>query len=303
MTAAMQQVAEHLGVRPYDAQLLRFTNNAVFVLPSSGIVIRVARSRRLTDRVHKVVELGRWFEQVDAPTIRLVPEVTQPVEAGDLLASVWQYIPPAPPDPTVKELGPALREFHRLNPMSVPLPQWDPIGDARLRIVDAEGLSDDDRQFLLDWCERLDGPIAALQQRAGLRLIHGDAHLGNLLRDQTGRVVLCDFDATCLGPWQVDLVAVAVGEVRFGRRGAHAALAAAYGYDVTTDPDWPLLREARELKMVVAAVPLLQSSVGVGTEFAYRVRSVKDGHFDARWTPFGEVGQQRGLHSSPRPAV
>jgi hypothetical protein len=72
--------------------------------------------------------------------------------------------------------------------------------------------------------------------------------------------VLCDFDPTCRGPWQVDLVAVAVGELRFGRAGAHKQLAAAYGYDVTTDPDWPLLREARELKMVAAAVPLLAST-------------------------------------------
>jgi hypothetical protein len=47
------------------------------------------------------------------------------------------------------------------------------------------------------------------------------------------------------GPSQVDLVAVAVGEASFGRTGAHEQLAAAYGYDVTTDPAWPLLREAR----------------------------------------------------------
>ncbi|MFI7518671.1 phosphotransferase [Micromonospora globbae] len=290
MTAAMREAADAVGVHPGDARLLGLTNNAVFALPSAGMVIRIARSHRLTNRVYKVVELGRWFEQVDAPTIRLAPNVTQPVRAGTLLASIWSYIPPVAPAPTVEELGPVLREFHSLGPLPERLPAWDPVGDARSRLADAEELSDSDRQFLLDWCDRLEAPVAALQQRAGSGIIHGDAHVSNLLRNAAGRVVLCDFDATCHGPWQVDLVAVAVGEVRFGQRGAHATLAEAYGYDVTTDPDWPLLRDARELKMIAAAVPRLRSSAGVRAEFAARLHSVRENHQHARWKPFAEIG-------------
>ncbi|WP_406109047.1 phosphotransferase family protein [Micromonospora globbae] len=290
MTAAMREAADAVGVHPGDARSLGLTNNAVFALPSAGMVIRIARSHRLTNRVYKVVELGRWFEQVDAPTIRLAPNVTQPVRAGTLLASIWSYIPPVAPAPTVEELGPVLREFHSLGPLPERLPAWDPVGDARSRLADAEELSDSDRQFLLDWCDRLEAPVAALQQRAGSGIIHGDAHVSNLLRNAAGRVVLCDFDATCLGPWQVDLVAVAVGEVRFGQRGAHATLAEAYGYDVTTDPDWPLLRDARELKMIAAAVPRLRSSAGVRAEFAARLHSVRENHQHARWKPFAEIG-------------
>ncbi|MBM0236876.1 hypothetical protein JNW88_06435 [Micromonospora sp. ATA32] len=48
MAAAMHQVAAHLGVRADNAQLLRFTNNAVFALPSAGIVIRLASGRDTT---------------------------------------------------------------------------------------------------------------------------------------------------------------------------------------------------------------------------------------------------------------
>jgi hypothetical protein len=295
MAAAMREAADILGVHSGDAQLLGLTNNAVFALPSTGIVIRLARSHRLTDRVYKVIELGRWFEQVNAPTIRLAPDVTQPVQAGNLLASIWKYVPPTAPRPTVKDLGSVLREFHSLGPPPSALPPWDPIGDARSRLADAEGLGDADLQFLLDWCDRLHAPVAALQRRAGSGLIHGDAHVGNLLQTMDGRVVLCDFDATCIGPWQVDLVAVAVGEVRFGQRGTHAALAAAYGYDVTTDSDWPLLREARELKMIAAAVPLIRTSGGVNAEFATRLRSIRDDCHNARWKPFAEIGHQLDL--------
>src|SRR5262249_53584063 len=148
-----------------------------------------------------------------------------------------------------------------------PLPEWDPVGDARSRLADAEALHDRDRAFLLDWCDRLAPRVADLNARAERRLVHAHAHAGNLLREPGGRVVLCDFDATCTGPWQVDLVAIAVGEARFGRAGAHRALTRSYGYDVTADPDWPTLREARELKMVAAAVPLLASTPGVADEF------------------------------------
>ncbi|SCL28622.1 Phosphotransferase enzyme family protein [Micromonospora nigra] len=275
MTAAMRQVAAVLGVPSQGAQLLRLTNNAVFALPRQGIVIRIGRTHRLSERVTKVVQLGRWFEKIDAPTIRLAPGVEQPIEVGNLAASVWAYVPPRSPAPTVQELGSVLREFHALDVPPLALPRWDPISDARRRLVDAEGLNGRDRNYLADWCDRLETRVEALAERATGQLVHGDAYVGNLLRDPSGRAVLCDFDATCVGPWQVDLVAVAVGEARFGVANGHRALAAAYGSDVTTDPSWPLLREARELKMIVAAVPLLAGSPAVAAEFATRLRSVQ----------------------------
>ncbi|MFG2102511.1 aminoglycoside phosphotransferase family protein [Micromonospora echinaurantiaca] len=291
MTAAMHQIADDLGVPADDARLLRLTNNAVFALPTAGIVIRIARSHGLHDRVPKVVQLAKWFAQVDAPAIRLAPGLERPVRAGELLASIWQYAPPTPPAPTVEDLGRALRAFHGLGVPPLPLPSWDPVGDARRRIADAEGLAEDDRDYLLDWCSELDPRISDFRQRTTEHLIHGDAHVGNLLRAPSGQVLLCDFDATCVGPWQVDLTAIAVGEIRFGRAGSHLALTSAYGYDVTTDPVWPLLRDARELKMIAAAVPLLASSSRVAAEFQTRLCSVINGDHHARWRPFAEVAR------------
>lgn len=289
MTAAMRQVADRLGVPSDDARLLRLTNNAVYALPAAGLVIRLARSHGLYERVHKVVRLAGWFADVDAPTIRLASHIQQPVPAADLLATVWHYLPPTPPTPTVNDLGHVLHQFHHLPAPPIPLPCWDPIGDARTRILDAEALPDNDQAFLLDWCDRLTPAITDLTTRHAPRLVHGDAHTGNLLRDQDGRVVLCDFDPTSLGPWQVDLVAVPVGEIRFRRRGAHHTLATAYGYDVTTDPHWPLLKQARELKMIAAAVPLLASRPGVADEFHTRLNSVINHDDHARWTPFADL--------------
>jgi hypothetical protein len=289
MTDALRDIAARLDVPAEDARLLRLTNNAVFALPGAGLVVRITRSFVLHDRVHKVVRLGRWFAAVDAPTIRLAIGVDQPVTAGRLLASVWRYVPDTRPEPTVGDLGHVLSGLHGLPvPDELALPAWDPVEDARRRLTDAEALDGADRAVLEAWCDDLAPQVADLNARAG-DLVHGDAHVGNLLRAPDGGVVIGDFDATCRGPWQVDLVPVAVGEQRFGRAGAHAALVAAYGYDVTTDPDWPVLRRAREFKMVAAAVPLLASTPGVAAEFRTRLDSIRHGNDDSRWTPYAAL--------------
>ncbi|MEU8422920.1 aminoglycoside phosphotransferase family protein [Micromonospora sp. NPDC048835] len=293
MTAAMLDIAATLGVSADAAQLLQLTNNAVFALPRSRIVIRIARTRQLLDRVTKVVQLGRWFARIDAPTIRLAADVEQPVRVGDFVASVWSYVQPSPFAPTAGDLGLVLREFHALDPAPIALPAWDPVGDARRRLADAEGLDPRDRNFLVKWCDRLEPQLVALNRREGPRLVHGDAHVGNLLRETSGRTVICDFDATCIGPWQVDLAAVAVGEARFGGTGLHEGLAAAYGCDVTSDQSWPVLREARELKMIAAAAPLISNSPYLAGEFADRLRSVREDDRKARWKPFADLVPSR----------
>jgi aminoglycoside phosphotransferase (APT) family kinase protein len=292
MRQTLGRIAGELDVDDSDAQLLRLTNNAVFALPSARLVVRITRSHTLHARVHKNAALGAWFATVDAPTIRLAAGIAQPLVAGDLLATVWDWVPPTPPRPDAGDLGAALRGFHALGLPPFPLPVWDPIGDARARITDAEALDDVDRDYLLTWCDRLEPQLTAFAAAAGTGLVHGDAHEGNLLRDRDGRVLLCDFDATCAGPWQVDLVPAPANEFRFGPTGGHAKLAPAYGYDITRDPAWQLLQEARELKMIAAAAPILASAPGVGDEFRLRLDSVRDGDSSVRWTAFGDLPRQ-----------
>lgn len=289
MRQTLARIANRLGVDATGARLLRLTNNAVFALPEAGLVVRITRTHRLHARVRKVVGLGGWFAEIDAPTIRLVAGVRQPVADGDLLATVWDYVPPHDPRPDAGDLGVALRAFHGLGRPPLELPPWDPTGDARTRLDDAEGLADADRDYLLSWCDRLEPRLREFAAGQEPGLVHGDAHEGNLLRDDTGRVLLCDFDATCVGPWQVDLVPAPANEARFGRTGGHARLTEAYGYDITRDPAWPLLREARDLKMITAAVPLLASGPGVAEEFRLRLDSVRTGDASVRWTAFGDL--------------
>lgn len=290
MHRAAEKIASTLGLPERELTLLQLSNNAVFAIPSAGTVIRIIRSRALGPRAAKAAALGRWFGTVHAPTIALEPAAAeQPLEVDSLAATIWVYLPPTPPKPDVTDLGRCLREFHKIGLPPFDLPTWDPVGDTRTRIADAEALDDEDQQFLLDWCDRIQPELEELNRRQQPTLVHGDAHVGNLLREPGGRIVLCDFDATCAGPWQFDLVAVPVGEARFGRPGVHAQLAAAYGYDVTTDPHWPILRQARELKMVVGALPRMATSDAIQREFKIRINSIRMEDRTARWTPFAEL--------------
>ncbi|MEU8007093.1 aminoglycoside phosphotransferase family protein [Catellatospora sp. NPDC049111] len=287
MTAAMRHLADAHDLDANGARLLRLTNNAVFALPACAVVIRIARSHLPGDRISKGVKLARWFEAIDAPTIRLAGPEAQPLHIDGFQATIWRYLPPGAPL-TAMDLGTALRQFHSLGQPPFPIPVWDPVGDARRRLADSEDLDDADRNRIYAWCTQLEPRVSELRQHFSTTLVHGDAHVGNLLRDG-GRAVFCDFDPICRGPWQADLAAVAVGEDRFGRRGGYRTLADSYGCDVRADPRWPVFRAARELKMIVAAVPLMASSPGVAREFRVRLDSVMSGDRAARWTPFAEL--------------
>jgi hypothetical protein len=290
---AMRRVAEKIANElslPGKLTLLQLSNNAIFAALDAEAVIRITRSRKLGHRAVKAAALGRWFAQVGAPTIRLSAHAKdQPLDVDGLAATVWAYLPLTAPKPDVTDLGAVLRAFHQLEPPPFDLPPWNPVADTRTRITDAEALHEADRQYLLEWCDRLEPQIVDLHRTQTPGLVHGDAHVGNLLRGSDQQVVLCDFDATSLGPWQFDLVAVPVGEARFGRPGVHAQLAAAYGHDVTTDPAWPVLRQARELKMVAGALPRMATSAAIQQEFRVRLTSIKDNNQTARWTPFAAL--------------
>lgn len=290
---AMRRAAEKLADALHldgELRLLQLSNNAIYAVPDAGAVIRLTRSRTLGPRAAKAAALGAWFADMDAPTIRLAGiDRPQPFDVDGLAATVWEYIPPTPPKPDVTDLGHALRAFHDLGTPPFELPVWDPVGDTRTRVADAEALADDDRDYLLNWCDRLEPQTTALNQTQTPALVHGDAHVGNLLRADPQHVVLCDFDATSQGPWQFDLVAVPVGEARFGRPGVHDQLARAYGYDVTTDPHWPVLRQARELKMVAGALPRMGTSAAIQHEFKVRLDSIKRDDPTTKWTPYAEL--------------
>jgi hypothetical protein len=286
LTKALSDVCQQIGLDPTGATLLRFTNNAVYRLAGDQAVVRIVGSHGLRHRVEKVVRIAGWFAEYDVRTVRLLAGIEQPIKVGQHVATVWEVVPSGGHQPRGRDLGRLLSQIHELPPPTFDLPVWDPLDDVRRRVDDAEALDDDDRQFLLACCERLEGTLADLRFELPTAVVHGDAHLGNLISSPDGPV-LCDFDSTCVGPPEWDLTPVAVGVSRFGEpAGTYQEIVRVYGWDVTRWAGFQVLREVRELKLITSVLPSVRSNPEVRPELMRRLDDFRRGDTHARWVRY-----------------
>src|SRR5215470_9868229 len=117
-------IGNSTGLDVRDAELVKFTNNAVFRLPHEGVVARIAGSLVVRQRVPKVVVVARWLAAHDLPAVRLVPGLPQPMALDGELVTFWHEVPRVGPPPTGTELGQILRRIHAL-PAPSGLPEWN----------------------------------------------------------------------------------------------------------------------------------------------------------------------------------
>jgi aminoglycoside phosphotransferase (APT) family kinase protein len=286
LAEVLAAVCAAAGLHHEGARLVKFTANAVYRL-REPVVVRIAGSTALSHRAAKVVRVAGWLAEHDVPAVRLLPGVAQPVYVGPYQATLWQAVPAVRRRPSVTDLARLLRRLHGLPAPESALPSWEPLDDVRRRLGDAEGLDPADRRFLEDRCAELAGRLAGLDYPLTRSVVHGDAHLGNLIPGRDGPV-LCDFDSTCLGPPEWDLTPIPVGLRRFGgSRRAARTFARTYGFDVTEWPGFAVLREVRELKLATSVLPILRSNPGVVPELRRRLHSVRTGDTTAGWSRYG----------------
>ncbi|GAB3573593.1 aminoglycoside phosphotransferase family protein [Amycolatopsis endophytica] len=285
LAAALAEACALLGLDHRGAQLLRFTNNAVYELAGAPVVMRIVGSRTLRHRVSKVVGVARYFEAHDVPAIRLLPGVDQPIHVGEHVVTAWVRVPAGERRATAADLGRLLRKVHSL-PAPDGLGEWAPLADVRARVADAEELDPDDRRFLLRRSAEVEAALGELDFPLEKCLVHGDAHPGNVIVGPDGPV-LCDFDSACVGPPEWDLTPLAVGRERFGDpAGRYRMLADTYGFDVTRWDGFAVLRAARELKLVTSVLPILRSHPHVRGELRRRLGDLRSGRADTGWARY-----------------
>lgn len=248
-----------------DARLIRLFGTAVYHLPATGAVARIApvTSPESVTRLATSVRLTRWLARIGFPTVEPLP-VDQSVTSHGCAVTFWRYLPQNGPEPEPADLGRLLHRLHKLDPPPVPLPVYRPLVSVRRTIQSSRAIDDDERSWLRNRCAQLLDAYDQLQFMLPAGLIHGDAWRGNLLRDGQ-RIVLADWDAASTGPREVDLVPT-LQAVRFGLpKDQLDAFIAAYGHDIRSWSGYPILRDIRELRL--------------------RLRSLRMGD-DHRWTPF-----------------
>ncbi len=119
---------------------------------------------------------------------------------------------------TLPELADLLKRVHWLEePESLGLPYFDPVARVRgsVRQLGA-GVDPGDIAFLADRTAELAQAYGRLDFVLPFGLIHGDANIGNVLRDRAGHAVLIDLDGFALAPREWDLIQTALSYDRFG---------------------------------------------------------------------------------------
>jgi hypothetical protein len=300
LATALTAVCRQIEVDPAGAELIRYTMNAVYRLDEAGVVIRMTTGPGASALVTRVAEVAAAFADLDLPTTRLAPGIRQPVHADGWSATVWTLLPQPPGHRFAPlDLAAPLRAIHAVTDLPVTLPPWNPVAKARRRLKQAESLDAAGQRFLHEWadtivgtaldtifrrlrqwCDKLDTALGEAEWTLPRAVIHGDAHAGNLLLADDGRVVLGDLDSVAIGPPEWDLTPAAHGTTRFGDDpGQYRAFAHAYGLDVTACPAWDLLRRIRELQLVTSVIANLPGRPDVADELAHRLRSsLSDGH-------------------------
>ncbi|RCG33210.1 aminoglycoside phosphotransferase [Sphaerisporangium album] len=286
LRSLLKAVCGGVGLDPTGAELIKFTNNAVFRLREDPVVVRVAGSTAARERVDTVVRVARWLESHSFPAVRLLPDIAQPIRLNGQVVTLWAQVPDVGPRPDGAHLAALLRRLHRLPRPPGGLPAWSPMEEVRQRLAEPEDLGAADHAFLVAECDEIEEALAGLRFVLPPGAIHGDAFLGNLIAGRRGPV-LCDFDGTTIGPREWDLTPVAVGRLRLDYPGDdHALLAKHYGMDVMEWDGFPVLRRLRELKLVTSVLPILRSNPAVRAQWEHRMRTYKARDLTARWQPY-----------------
>ncbi|MFG2440588.1 phosphotransferase enzyme family protein [Streptomyces sp. NPDC048508] len=259
--------------------------NALFALPQVAVVARVARSIDMVDTVAKELAVADWLTKRGFPAVHPTTHTPQPIEAYGRLVTFWEYIPDSTPATSYAVLATLLRDFHALPDPPFPVPSLNPFPKMMRRLKEACGIRNEDLRFLSESCARVEKEFQKIVSSTPSHLVHGDAHLGNVLSTQR-QSLLIDYEATAIGLRAWDLIPIALAVDRFGLPPAeYANFVDTYGSDVTALPSYPILRNTRELGMTTWLLQMAQSGQAAD-EFALRMTSLRTNDLEQRWNRF-----------------
>ena len=93
--ALLVAAAARIGIPLQKPYLLRLHSNALFALPSAGLVIRIATNPAAVPRVTAAVGITLWLAAQGFPCVIPADIGEQPLTVDGRAVSVWRYIPPS----------------------------------------------------------------------------------------------------------------------------------------------------------------------------------------------------------------
>jgi aminoglycoside phosphotransferase (APT) family kinase protein len=279
------------GLDAGEAELIRLGSNAVFRLKRCSVVARVARGAcgaRGPASATRAVAVSEWLASENVPAIRAFA-VPQPVVVDGRVVTFWEEASDREEYGSITELAQLLRRLHSLTPPAeLHLPAVAPFDRVAWRLDHAQAVCEDDRAFLRERGDQLSKAYADLVFELPAGVVHGDANVGNVIRDRTGGALLSDLDGFAVGPREWDLVLTAAYYERFGwhSEAEYRAFTDAYGYDVMRWPGYLVLRDVREFLMVTWLAQNASESLAANAELTKRLGALRSDASRRDWKPF-----------------
>lgn len=283
---ALVEICAASNLNPDDAELIRLGSNAVFRLRSAPLIVRISPDSDGIVEARRQVAVAEWLADNDVPAIRVAAGISQPVEANGRVGTLWVSASDREEYGTTADLASILRRLHSLEALqALDLPALDPFTVARERI--AAHFSVDDREFMEDRCDQLARLWPDLDFVMPEGVIHGDASVGNVIRDDEGHGLLSDLDGFSVGPREWDLVLTAMF---FDRYDWHTSdeyrdFVRVYGYDVRDWSGYDVMCDTRELLMVAWLGQKVSMDPANAPELAKRMRALRSGGSRRDWEP------------------
>ena len=272
----LRQAASQVGLNTEDALLLRNGSNAIYLLPSAGVVARIGRSRTAEDAARQV-QIATWLSANGI-------EANLPIDGLDLVVVAerpvtWWTPIPAHRHATPAELGAVLRKLHDLQvPTTIDLPNLDMVEHVAERITSARALPAADHDWLHSRLATLDEDLAITDVLQSRHVVHGDAWQGNLVVPDGGLPILLDFDNVSIGHPAWDLIPLAVDHEDFARidnEDYNAFVTADGGYDVREEPWFRTLADLQELRWTAFVADQAAHDPAAATEVSHRLACLR----------------------------
>ena len=285
---ALRHACAVAGIDADGACLLRMGSNAVYRL-KAPIVARVSRPGTDIDHVSRTIAVARWLESAGYSAVRPIG-VEQPIAADGYIVTFWQALSEDGDQyASTPEIAQILARLHQLTaPEDLHLPPLAPFANAAQRIHASTWLTPGDRSFLTATLAALQDAYENLEFGLPQGVIHGDASVGNVLRDTSGSPVLIDLDGFAIGPREWDLALTAIYYDSFGwhTREEYEEFARVYGFDIMQWPGYPVMRSVREFLMVTWVIQKAADGDQAAAEARKRISALRTGASRKDWQPY-----------------
>lgn len=240
--SAAAGLAARLGLGPtIEPVILRDGANLTVHLSPHPVVARIATQTAAVRDVeaYQIRELAalHHLAAAGAPAIR----PARPIPPGPHETDGWRlvFLHHYDHDPdrplSGRQVGDSLAAVHRATAgLDIELPSFVEALDELPRLLQRAGtMAGDDRGFLSDRADKVAEALRGYRGRT--QPLHGDVHLGNLLRTPDGPI-WADFEEMCTGPVEWDLASlVASTQINTAASDLVGEAVRRYGCDTTTD--------------------------------------------------------------------